>query len=95
MFKKGVMVFLFIILLASPVVYACEADSDCNDGAICMQTSFDYYGYCYGGVPSTDYVNPPMDKTAGDAGDLCLDDSGCGLEGQCIVPRGETYGYCY
>lgn len=87
---------LIILCSASPML-ACQFDTDCTPGSICLKASFDIYGACVGGIApgnSNDRqpVYSPMDLNKS-YGDTCQFDTDCGPGSSCVKGNG-IYGTC-
>ena len=96
--KKIIIIAAVFLLVPFPSL-ACEFNTDCNVGSVCVKPGGGLYGYCIGGMNpgnSNDRVPVynPLDLT-GKQGNTCKFDTNCGVSGKCIKSDYSLYGTCF
>ena len=89
---------LLFFLLTAKEVSACQFNTDCKPGSVCIKTSGQIYGICMGGImPGNRYdrqpVFDPLDINR-TYGNTCQFDTDCGPGSRCAKSSGSIYGTC-
>jgi hypothetical protein len=90
--------FLVLTLLGPASALACQFDTDCSVGSVCVKQRGQIYGYCAAGMnPGNDNdrkpVRDPLDVNRS-AGNTCQFDTECGPGSRCLKERGQIEGVC-
>ncbi len=100
---KTVSLLLWGVLLVFAVgyscpAYACQFDTDCSPGSVCLKSSGSIYGVCAGGIsPGNSNDRTPVRNTLdinGTYGNTCQFDTDCGPGGSCAKSSSSIYGTC-
>ena len=79
-------------------VAACQFNTDCNPGSICLKSSGSIYGVCVGGISPGNKndrvpVYNPLDPNR-TYGNTCQFNVDCGPGSVCLKGSGSIYGTC-
>jgi len=93
------MKFIFLVFfLTSSSLAACEFDTDCAVGSVCIKSGMNIYGVCAGGMnPGNSNDSQPVYKpldVVGTYGNTCQFDTDCGPGKSCLKSSFSLYGVC-
>lgn len=86
-----------VLFLTDPAP-ACQFDTDCKPGSMCLKSGGQIYGMCVGGLQPGNAndrkpVRDPLDPNR-TTGNTCQFDTHCGPGSRCIKSSGSIYGTC-
>jgi hypothetical protein len=91
-------VLLIALALAATESHACQFDTDCSVGSVCLKRGYNMYGVCAGGMqPGNSYDRIPTYnelQPQRNSGGTCQFDVQCGPGGSCVKSGFNMLGVC-